>query len=259
MNCMRSYPCNIDNYKKGRNSKVKYLVIHYVGAQGSAQNNVRYYGSTPNIGASAHYFVGHAAEGGAVWSSVPEGDTAWHVGAKKYVHPDCRNGNSIGVELCCHRGADGTWYFDQETVDSAVELCRDIVERYALDREHVLRHYDVTGKICPAPFVHDANAWESFKDRLFTQSAAVDCTKEEDETMDVNRFKELWAEMRNEWRDNDADTWSDDARQWAISTGLIEGGTPMPNGEPNYMWDDLLTRQQMAMLLYRFAKMIGAA
>ena len=84
-------------------------------------------------------------------------------------------------------------------------------------------------------------------------------TTEEDENMDVTRFKELWDEMRNEWRDNDADDWSDDARQWAVSTGIVQGGTPMPNGEPNYMWEDILTREQLITVLYRFAKMMGKA
>lgn len=168
---INSCPCHRDNYKRGRNSGVKYLVIHYVGAQGSAKANAQYYGYTAGTGASAHYFVGHAAEGAAVWSSVPEGDTAWHVGAKQYIHPECRNGNSIGVELCCHKRADGTWYFDRETVDAAVALCRDIVGRYGLDRAHVLRHYDVTHKKCPAPFVDDVEAWTAFKERIFEETS----------------------------------------------------------------------------------------
>ncbi len=162
----KDYPCHPKNYRKGRKQAVKYLVIHYVGATGDARNNAKYYSTTANIGASAHYFVGHAPRP-KVWASVPEGDTAWHCGAKKYIHPDCRNENSIGVELCCHQDAKGNWYFDPETVDAAVELCRDIVGRYGIDKDHVLRHYDVTGKVCPAPFVRDWTAWDDFKTRLF--------------------------------------------------------------------------------------------
>lgn len=166
MESRKDWPCHPGNYRKGRGEEVEFLVFHYVGATGSAAANARYYGSTPGIGASAHYFVGHAAEGAAVYASVAEGDTAWHVGAKGYVHPRCRNANSIGVELCCHKGADGTWWFDPETLDAAVELGRDIMARYGIDAAHVLRHYDVTGKVCPAPFVNDPAAWETFKARL---------------------------------------------------------------------------------------------
>lgn len=168
MEIHREVVCHPGNYRKGRTGPVEFLVIHYVGATGSARNNAAYYGSTPGIRASAHYFVGHASEGAAIWASVPEGDTAWHCGTdRKYFHPTCRNSNSIGVELCCHPRGDGSWYFDEETVTAAVELCRDIVERYRLDREHMLRHYDVTHKVCPAPYVVDEGAWEAFKGRVF--------------------------------------------------------------------------------------------
>lgn len=77
--------------------------------------------------------------------------------------------------------------------------------------------------------------------------------------MDVARFKELWKEMRKELQDNDSGTWSADARDWATSTGLIAGMGAMPNGEQNYAWADLLTREQAAALFYRFAKMMGKA
>jgi hypothetical protein len=39
-----------------------------------------------------------------------------------------------------------------------------------------------------------------------------------------------------------------------VGKGLIQGG-----GDDNFMWEDLLTREQMAVLLYRFAKMMGQA
>ena len=37
------------------------------------------------------------------------------------------------------------------------------MEKYKVPIENVIRHYDVTGKICPDPFVRDAKQWESFK------------------------------------------------------------------------------------------------
>ena len=103
-----------------------------------------------------------------MYASVPEGDTAWHCGRKdgKYKHPQCRNANSIGIEMCCHQDAAGSWYFDPETVDMTVELAKDIMARYGIPIDHVLRHYDVTGKVCPAPYVNDPAAWESFLAQL---------------------------------------------------------------------------------------------
>lgn len=166
MEVIRDFPCNSGNYTRGRAGKVLFLVLHYVGATGGAKNNARYYHNTPGIKASAHYFVGHSSEGAPIYLSVPEPDTAWHCGAKSYVHPKCRNANSIGIEMCCHKDSAGRWYIDKETVDRTVELARDIMARYNIPVENVVRHYDVTGKACPYPWVIDPAAWVSFKDRL---------------------------------------------------------------------------------------------
>ena len=160
----RDYPCNADNYQRGRAKPVSFLVIHYVGATGGARNNAKYYGRTPGIGASAHYFVDHAPNA-EVWASVPEADTAWHCGAKSYRHPTCRNANSIGIEMCCHLDAKGGWYIDEATLAAAAELGREIMARYGIPPDHVLRHYDVTGKLCPRPLIEE-NKWTAFKARL---------------------------------------------------------------------------------------------
>ena len=164
MEVHKDFPAHPENYQRGRAEPVSFLVFHYVGATGGARANARYYGTTPGIGASAHYFVDHAP-GAEVWESVPEGDTAWHCGANAYRHPKCRNANSIGVEMCCHKRADGTWTIDEETYAAAAALGRDIMERYGIPLDRVLRHYDVTGKLCPRPLI-DEGAWADFKKRL---------------------------------------------------------------------------------------------
>lgn len=82
---------------------------------------------------------------------------------------------------------------------------------------------------------------------------------EEDDEMDIQKFKKLMREYRAELQDNDSSKWSKEAREWAVKNGIITGGTPLPDGQPNYMWEDLLTREQMATLLYRFAKLMGKA
>ena len=77
--------------------------------------------------------------------------------------------------------------------------------------------------------------------------------------MDLARFTELMNEYRTTLRDNDAGGWSEDSRNWAISTGLVKGSGTLPNGEPNYMWEDMPTRETLVEMMYRFAKMIGQA
>lgn len=153
-------PCRAENYGGVRQSRVEYLVVHYTGAPGdTAQNNGRYF-AREKTGSSAHYFVDEQT----VVRSVPEEFTAWHCGANYYRHPKCRNGNSIGIEICT-KGENGRYRFAPEAVERAQKLIRQLMQKYGIGEDCVLRHYDVTGKLCPAPLVEE-NAWESFKEGL---------------------------------------------------------------------------------------------
>lgn len=136
---------------------VPYIVIHFVGATGSAKNNADYF-YAQNRNASAHFFVGHGYD---VWQVVEIKDIAWHCGASSYKHPSCRNSNSIGVEMCCYKDANGRWYFTQETIDQTIELVR-YLRSLGHGNAGIIRHFDVTGKMCPEPYVRDNGAWQAF-------------------------------------------------------------------------------------------------
>lgn len=166
------------NFTKMSNKKNEYLIIHYVGATGGAEQNCDYYLSTYR-GASAQFFVGFAGE---VWQSVLEENAAWHIGTTgTYFHPKARNSNSIGIEMCVRNKsgnvssvtASAGWYFEQATLDATVELAKKLVKQYNIPKENVLRHYDVTQKWCPAPFVNGQLSWENFKERIFKEDTIV--------------------------------------------------------------------------------------
>ena len=175
---MEFIACNTDNYRAGRTQPVRYIVMHYTANNGdTARNNCDYYHRVGGLQASAHYFVD---EHGAM-QSVREGDTAWHCGAeagRRYWHPECRNANSIGIEMCSRKRADGSYYILPETAANAAALAREIMQRYGIDTEHVVRHYDVTGKRCPMPWVDDPAQWTEFKEILKQND-----NDEEDENM----------------------------------------------------------------------------
>ncbi|MFR3729192.1 N-acetylmuramoyl-L-alanine amidase [Lacrimispora sp.] len=171
------------NFTAGDIERIKYIVIHYVGALGGAEANCKYYASQ-YVGASAHYYVGFAGE---IWQSVEDKNIAWHCGAKKYVHPECRNSNSLGIELCVrNKGSQASdskdWYFEDETVQSAIELTKVLMTKYNVPADHVIRHYDVTGKICPNPYVynHTQHTWGAFKAALVTPAEKKSGWKKED-------------------------------------------------------------------------------
>ena len=156
---MEFIACNTANYRAGRTQPVRHIVMHYTANNGdTAKNNCDYYHRVGGLQASAHYFVDEHG----VMQSVLEGDTAWHCGARAYWHPECRNANSIGIEVCSRKRADGSYYILPETVANAAALARDIMQRYGIDTDHVLRHYDVTGKRCPMPWVDDPAQWTAF-------------------------------------------------------------------------------------------------
>lgn len=165
------------NHDKGSVSRIKYIVIHYVGALGGAKANCQWY-AEGNKNASAHYYVDHD---GSIWQSVEDANIAWHCGsANGYKHPECRNANSIGVEMCVRKkntktlyASDKDWYFEDATVDSAIKLTKYLMKKYNVPAENVIRHYDVTGKICPNPYVYNytKHTWDAFKKALTSASA----------------------------------------------------------------------------------------
>lgn len=169
---------NEANFARGRTQPIEFLVIHYTANNGdTVQNNLDYF-SRNAVGASAHYFVDENGYG----QSVKDSDTAYHCGAAEYKHPACRNANSIGMELCSRKDSKGNYYFPDQTVYNAAALARELMQTYGIDRAHVLRHYDVTGKRCPAPMVDNPTLWENFlnllEDRTMTYAEAIEIVKE---------------------------------------------------------------------------------
>ncbi len=166
-----SVPCHQDNRGRRRKAEqILYLVFHYTGNDGDrAANNALYYRNNV-VTASAHYFV----DDELVYRSVEDTEIAWAVGGAKW--KDCpktgggrlyrvvTNANSISIELC-DTSRDGQLMASDATLKLAAELGRALMEKYHIPIERVVRHFDVTGKHCPAYFM-DETAWEAFKRRL---------------------------------------------------------------------------------------------
>ena len=156
-------PCNKANYGAGRKEPVRYVVLHYTGNNGDTAKNNAIYFARESPGVSAHYFTD---EYDTVWRSVEDRDTAWHCGAKSYRHPHCRNANSVGVEMCSRKDGTGRFYIKERTVANAVRITVYLMKKHNIPPENILRHFDVTGKICPEPFVSDVALWEAFLRKL---------------------------------------------------------------------------------------------
>lgn len=157
--------CRAENCGGKRTSQIAYIVVHYTANYGdTAKNNADYF-AREVVKASAHYFVDESA----VWQSVPDDRIAWHCGgglqgSGGHTHyGKCKNANSIGVEICM---LDKQGRLRQGSIDNAAKLVRELMDKYGVPADRVIRHYDVTGKNCPAPMVSDMAMWRKFKDSL---------------------------------------------------------------------------------------------
>ena len=167
--------------------------------------------------------------------SVDDGDTAWSVGTGGiYVqkHPECRNENSISIELCC-RYAAGQYAFSKKTVRNAAHLTRMLMTKYDIPLGNVLRHYDVVSKHCPAPWIDDESQWLAFRKMIVEE---LDMTKQE------------LLSLANTG-DHPSD-WAAEAASWAKQMGLIQG-----DGEGNFGWQQPITREALAVMLRRFSQL----
>ena len=151
-------------------SNIKYIVIHYTGNDGdSDEGNANYFKG--NRGVSAHYFV----DDNSITMTVPDNYVAWAVGGKKYNdclqtgggkwYGKCTNNNSISIELC-DSVKNGKYDFTENTLKQAAELTKQLMTKYNVPIENVIRHFDVNGKKCPLPFVNNESKWQDFKEML---------------------------------------------------------------------------------------------
>lgn len=125
------------------------IVIHYVGNPGTTASQNRGWYENPLSTVSSHFLVGLEGE---VIQCLPLNE--------KSSATSHRNGDTISIEVC---HPDDTGRFNEATYDALVELTAWLVASCGLDTDHVIRHYDATGKECPRYFVHNEDAWLAFK------------------------------------------------------------------------------------------------
>lgn len=143
--------------KRRRTTKIAW---HFTGQHDvSAKNTVSYFSNVVANGyrvngryiyASSHLVMGLEGE---IYHIIPFNEIAYTTNSA--------NAYSIGVE-CATTGSDDH-YTDKEYV-SMIKTGAWLAKLYGLDpRKDFIRHYDVTGKICPRYFVNHKSQWEQFK------------------------------------------------------------------------------------------------
>ena len=154
------------NFTKYNGRDIDGIVMHYVGAISTAKNNADYFAGG-NRNASAHFFV----DENEIWQSVEIENSAWHCGGGPHSQGSggsswgykLGNYNTIGIEMCC-KTIDGKTCVPYAVMENAARLVQWLIEAYGVDPAAVCRHYDITGKTCPAYIELDGHAVSGLDD-----------------------------------------------------------------------------------------------
>lgn len=212
--------CNFRNYRKGREFPINWICLHFTANNGdTAQNNADYFAREGGLNASAHYFV----DTERIVQSVKDSDTAWHCGRERggSYYNDCRNANSIGIEMCSII-RNGVYVIPEATMKNAAKLTRELMAKYHIPVSRVCRHYDVTRKNCPEPWIRNPQLWEKFKTML-TEKEVEDMT--EAQTRAIAKQEIANAEnAKKVYNTVDAvPAWGKETVQKLINKGFLQG------------------------------------
>ena len=134
-------------------SSIDGIVVHYTANPGTtAKQNRNYFAGLADgsgTSASSHFIID---TDGTILQCVPMSEIA-------YASND-RNRDTLSIE-CCHEDESGQ--FTMETYQSLVKLTAWLCDTYGLETDQVIRHYDVTGKLCPKYYVEHEDKWDTLK------------------------------------------------------------------------------------------------
>lgn len=182
-----------ENTTAYKSRKIEYIVIHYtagITSSGRSDENTAAWFARLTTKASSDYIVDDDSV--TQFNGDIRNRYTWNCRGSRYnnkggtLYGVCKNANAIGVEICSNNSTgtvknanDPSWYFTDATLDNAVELVRGLMEEYDIPPERVVRHYDVTGKLCPGIIgwnldSGDEKGWLAFKERLSAPGASFE-------------------------------------------------------------------------------------
>lgn len=193
-----------------------------------------------------HAFIGRFADGsvGTV-QTLPWTMAGWHAGGRA-------NQTHIGFEIC-EDGLEDENYF-KKVYQEAVELTAYLCEEFSLDplgEGIVLCHAEGYARGIASNHGDVLHWFPKFGKTM--DDFRADVAEVLERSREEEQMERAFARLRVRWQDNDQSDWSRAATAWAVEQGLFSGA-PGPEGEPNYMWEDLVTREQLAVILYKLTE-----
>lgn len=140
------------NFSKRTNFNIKYIVIHDTANTNTGANAQAHYNYFNNndLDKSAHYFV----DDKEILQIIEDKNRAWHCGDGKGQNK-ITNENSIGIEICINKDGDYN-----KAKENTILLSAYLLDKYNLNINDLVRHFDASGKICPNTMT--SNNWEDW-------------------------------------------------------------------------------------------------
>lgn len=160
---------------------IKYIVLHYTATdRATAKNETMFFATNISwqaLNASADF----AVDDNEIWQYNTKLDTryCWAVGdgSGGSFGGRCTNANSVSIEMCCYLSGN-RWYIGDKTYANALELTKYLMKKYGVPASNVIRHYDVSTKLCPNAVGWLASTgseatWNKFKAALGASAGAT--------------------------------------------------------------------------------------
>lgn len=209
---------------RGKNPKILYLVIHDTGntAAGANALNHKNYVGTNSRKASAHYFV----DDHSIVQFVGDSFAAHSVG-DGHGRYGITNQNSLNVEMCIN--SDGNY---NKTYKNIVELTKNLMKKFDIPLERVVRHYDASRKTCPGHMSKNNWAkWWQFKE---------DIKKPIEWEIDLSKDSEFGGKKMKDYEGH----WAKESIEAVKKAGIMIG-----DSEGNFHPDRQVTRAELAIVV----------
>lgn len=243
--------------------RLQAIVVHYTANPGGdADMHYRYFNTLNGRYAGAHIFV----DRNKALELMPLDEVAYHANerkagplwsALKATAPYYPGGNAnlltVGIEMCLE--PDGSFHPDTiERTRQVVKMLQAKFPHLADTQNRVVRHYDITGKSCPKPFVESPAAWAKFLKSI--DEPVMSTAKKEPavssaaqrKLAETQRRKKQMAENKKAtgFTDVAEGQYYSEAVKWLKEQGILAGYT-----DGSFGVGKDLKREEFAVALYR--------
>ena len=147
---------------RGDGGAIKMIVIH--STEGTRRSDIPIFLGQTYRKVSAHYYV---QRDGKVFQFVPDNKAAWHAGVSSWLGRSAGwiQSHSIGIELeNLNTRTNKRQDYPTPQMTAVIELVRELVDKYGVAREYVVRHSDIAPLRKADPAFFD---WNGFLTLVF--------------------------------------------------------------------------------------------